>query len=307
MNRRKAVRRLADLFAGRFALYGAVRFSFVGFSIVFGPGDHLYFAFQNAEGVMIGDAHVDYRGGFFRKASEKVEGVRSHLAELGSIDGASMGLEDDIRATAFRCAPGIDLKERRHCTDVSVPWIAGGTGTTASGVALIDDTEVYNNASAWTFAEHYSRTIEGLFASLPHSDTGVDVLRARVYALVKQAGIPAERIHVLTKDDIANGEPSTGVLVTVTVWSGSSRMMLAHVAQVLAAEEFQRVPLYFIDGDEYNEVFDGRPKLSDAEQKLVSHGNGEVFWFLNGLLVRRLDIHSKNPEQDIAAFSREQL
>jgi hypothetical protein len=128
--------------------------------------------------------------------------------------------------------------------------------------------------------------------------------REAIRVLIEKAGIPAERIQVLTNDDIAEGEPGTGILVTVTIWSSSSRIMLTHVAHVLGAEEFGRVPLYFIDGDEYNEVFDNRRKLSDAEQILVSHGNGEVFWFSNGLLVHRIDIHGKLLVQRIAEFTR---
>jgi hypothetical protein len=124
----------------------------------------------------------------------------------------------------------------------------------------------------------------------------------RIRELLKKSGWPDERIRRLTKDDIAAGAPQNGVLVTLTWWSGSSRIVFAEAIPILLRE--QNVAVYFIDGDEYNEAVISAEK-SDPIQDRISHGNGEIFWFSNGLLIHRLDIHSANREQNVAAFTKE--
>ncbi len=120
---------------------------------------------------------------------------------------------------------------------------------------------------------------------------------------LKKSGWRDERIIILTKDDLAVGIPKRGVLVTLTFWSGNSRLVFSEASRVLLSDEFQDIPVFFMDGDEYNDAFLSGA-IQDSLRDHISHGQGECFWLSHGVLISRLDIHSADREEKIVAFTR---
>ena len=115
-----------------------------------------------------------------------------------------------------------------------------------------------------------------------------------VAAIVQHMKIPPHRITILSGIDTNVRRVGTGVLVVLTVWSGPSRLMLGRLWKVLSVAPYLTIPLFVVDGDEYNDLFtQSNPIPSELSGLTLSHGNGEIYWILDGKVINSITIKDK--------------